>query len=81
MMVNRGIKLDAITTWIGEMAQVLSVELKETSLKVGDDEANSLQRDRLILLSCVLLGAIRHILTAYIGLGQYPEPSLLCKFS
>ena len=81
MMVNREIKLDAITTWIGEIAQVLSVELKETSLKVSDDQANSLQRDHFILLSCVLLGAIRHILTAYIGLGQYPEPSLLCKLS
>ena len=84
IMVNREIKLDAITTWIGEMAQVLSVELKEASLNVTADEpnkANSLQRDRLILLSCVLLGAVRHILIAYIGLGRYPEPSLLCKSS
>jgi hypothetical protein len=84
MMVNREIKLDAIATWIGEMAQVLSVELKETSIKVTADEsnkANTLRRDRLILLSCVLLGAVRHILTAYNGLGRYPDPSLLCKFS
>ena len=73
MMVNREIKLDAITIWIGEMAQVLSVELKETNF----DE--TIRRDRLILLSCVLLGAVRHILTTYIGLGRYPEPSLLCK--
>lgn len=75
MMVNREIKLDAITAWIGEMAQVLSVELKETNLSV------TIRRDRLILLSCVLLGAVRHILTACIGLGRYPEPSLLCKSS
>ena len=73
MMVNREIKLDAITVWIGEMAQVLSVELKETNFN------ETIQRDRLILLSCVLLGAVRHILRAYIGLGRYPEPSLLCK--
>ena len=73
MMVNREIKLDAITAWIGEMAQDLSVELKETNFNV------TIRRDRLILLSCVLLGAVRHILTAYIGLGRYPEPSLLCK--
>ena len=75
MMVNREIKLDAITAWIGEMAQVLSVELKETNLNV------TIRRDRLILISCVLLGAVRHILTAYIGLGRYPELSLLCKSS
>ena len=83
MMVNREIKLDAVTTWIGEMAQVLSVELKETSKDTADEsnKANSLRRDRLILLSCVLLGAVRHILTAYISLGQYPDPSLLCKSS
>ena len=73
MMVNREIKLDAITAWIGEMAQVLSVELKETNLNA------TIRRDRLILLSCVLLGAVRHILTAYIGFSRYPEPSLLCK--
>ena len=73
MMVNREIKLDAITTWIEEMAQVLSVELKETNFNV------TVRRDRLILLSCVLLGAVRHILTAYNGLGRYPDPSLLCK--
>ena len=73
MMVNREIKLDAITAWIGEMAQVLSVELNETNFDV------SIRRDCLILLSCVLLGAVRHILTAYCGLGRYPEPSLLCK--
>ena len=73
MMVNREIKLDAITAWIGEMAQVLSVELKETNLN------DTIRRDRLILLSCVLLGAVRHILKAYIDLGRYPEPSLLCK--
>ena len=73
MIVNRETKLDAITTWIGEMAQVLSVELKETSLKVTADES------KRVLLSCVLLGAVRHILTAYIGLGRYPDPSLLCK--
>ena len=75
MMVNREIKLDAITAWIGEMAQVLSVELKETNLNV------TIRRDRLILISCVLLGAVRHISTAYIGLRRYPEPSLLCKSS
>ena len=73
MMVNRKIKLDAITAWIGEMAQVLSVELKETNLNV------TIRRDRLILLSCILLGAVRHILRAYIGHSRYPEPSLLCK--
>jgi Mus7/MMS22 family len=85
MMVNREIRLDAMTTWIEEMAQVLSAELKETSslnISAGEvNKANSLRRDRLILLSCVLLGAVRHILKAYIGLGQYPEPSLLCKSS
>ena len=84
MMVNREIKLDAITTWIEEMVQVLSAELKEISLKVTADEsnqANSLRRDHLILLSCVLLGAVRHILIAYTVLGRYPEPSLLCKSS
>ena len=84
MMVNREIKLDAITTWIGEMAQVLSVELKETSLNVTTDElnkVNGLRRDRLISLSRVLLGAVRQIFTAYIGLGRYPESSLLCKSS
>ena len=75
MMVNREIKLDAITAWIGEMAQVLSVEFKETNPDMA------VRRDRLILLSCVLLGAVRHILTAYVGLGRYPEPSLLCKSS
>ena len=85
MMVNREIRLDAMTTWIEEMAQVLSAELKETSslnTTAGElNNAKSLRRDRLVLLSCVLLGAVRHILKAYIGLGQYPEPSLLCKSS
>lgn len=75
MMVNREIKLDAITAWIGEMAQVLSVELKETNVN------ETIRRNRLILLSCTLLGAVRHILKAYIGLSRYPEPSLLCKSS
>ena len=81
MMVNREIKLDAITIWIGEMAQVLSVELREAFKTTADesDKANSFRRDRLILLSCALLGAVRHILKAFIGLGRYPEPSLLCK--
>ena len=48
MMVNCEIKLDAITTWIEEIAQVLSAELEEISLKATAGEsnkANSLRRE------------------------------------
>jgi hypothetical protein len=45
-MVNREIKLDAITARIREMAQVPSVELKEANFNV------IIRRDRLILKLC-----------------------------